>query len=396
MRLVRLGRARPRRRRSSRREPPAGDLVERIADEREVLRLLDLGPVEAGGRRELDRDACRRSRSTGRASATSVEIGIDLPLTASTTLRCQASRSWSSSSGGGAASPFPPVATGSGAPARRPRRGAGAGSGTGAGGAGLDSAVRGRPCGRDSSSSSRWASDSRERSACGRVILTSASSSGSRGSPPWRMSSTATASRSIRRSTVGSGSWFACSRRRSRVSSVTRQRLRDVADVLDEQELAEVLDQLGDEPTEVLTLLGELLDLDERAGGVAVDDRVAEAEERVLLDPADELEHVLHGDRLAGRGGELVERRDRVAERAVGAARDQREGGVGRVDASRPRTRGAGRRRAPAGAAAGRRTSGSASAPSAARSRDRSCRRRRRGGAEAPRSASAARSTPAT
>ena len=55
----------------------------------------------------------------------------------------------------------------------------------------------------------------------GRVTLTSASSSGSRGSPPWRMSSTATASRSSSRITVGSPSWFACARSRSRVSSVT-------------------------------------------------------------------------------------------------------------------------------------------------------------------------------
>ena len=38
----------------------------------------------------------------------------------------------------------------------------------------------------------------------GRVTFTSASSSGSRGSAPWRMSSTATASRSMSRSTVGS------------------------------------------------------------------------------------------------------------------------------------------------------------------------------------------------
>ena len=189
------------------------------------------------------------------------------------------------------------------------------------------------PAGRASSSSRRWASDSREMSAWGRVTLTSASSSGSRGSPPWRMSSTAIARRSIRRSTVGSGSWFACSRSRSRVSSVTGSDSGNVTDVLDEQQLAEVLDQIVDEPADVLALLGELLDLDEGAGGVAVDDRVAEPEERVLLDPADELEHVLDGDRAAGGRGELVEGRDGVAERAVRAARDQRERSVGRVDA---------------------------------------------------------------
>ena len=106
-----------------------------------------------------------------------------------------------------------------------------------------------------------------------------------------------------------------------------------VPDVLHEQKLAEVLDQLRHEPAHVLALLGELLDLDEGAGGVAVDDRVAEAEEGVLLDPAHELEHVLHGDRAAGCGGQLVERGDGVAERAVRAAGDQGERRVGCVDA---------------------------------------------------------------
>ena len=76
------------------------------------------------------------------------------------------------------------------------------------------------PASRCSSWSRRNAIDSREKSPPGRVTLTRASSSGSRGSPPWRWSSTATASRSQSRSTVGSGSWFACSRSRSRVSSV--------------------------------------------------------------------------------------------------------------------------------------------------------------------------------
>ena len=110
------------------------------------------------------------------------------------------------------------------------------------------------------------------------------------------------------------------------------QRLGHVADVLHEQQLAEMLDQLDDEPADVLSLLGELLDLDECARRVVIDDRVAEPEERVLLDPADELEHVLHRDRAPGRRRELVERRDRVAERAVRAAGDQRERRVGRID----------------------------------------------------------------
>ena len=111
------------------------------------------------------------------------------------------------------------------------------------------------------------------------------------------------------------------------------QRLRDVTDVLDEQELPEVLEQLLRELAQVLPALGELLDEHERARDVAVDDRVAEPEEHVLLDRGAELEHVLYRDRLRRRGGQLVEHRDRVPVRPVGTARDERERGVGGVDA---------------------------------------------------------------
>ena len=64
--------------------------------------------------------------------------------------------------------------------------------------------------------------------------------------------------------------------------------------MLDEQEVAQVLEQVGDEPAEILALLGELLEERQRAGRVAVDDEVAEPEERLLLDRAEELEHRLH------------------------------------------------------------------------------------------------------
>ena len=60
-----------------------------------------------------------------------------------------------------------------------------------------------------------------------------------------------------------------------------------MANVLNEQQMAEVAEQVVDELAEILALLGELLDLDERTGGVSVDDRVAEPEERVLLDCAE-------------------------------------------------------------------------------------------------------------
>ena len=68
------------------------------------------------------------------------------------------------------------------------------------------------------------------------------------------------------------------------------------------------------------------------AGGVAVDDEVAEPEQHLVLDRAEQLQNVLHGDRAAGRGGELVERRLGVAVGAAAAARDQCERRVGHVD----------------------------------------------------------------
>ena len=103
-----------------------------------------------------------------------------------------------------------------------------------------------------------------------------------------------------------------------------RQRLGHLARVLDEHQVPQVLEQVEHEPAEILALLGELLEEDERAGRVAVDDEVAEPEQHLLLDRAEQLEHVLHGDRAAGRGRELVERRDRVAERAARRPRDER------------------------------------------------------------------------
>ena len=111
------------------------------------------------------------------------------------------------------------------------------------------------------------------------------------------------------------------------------QRLGHLAHVLHEQQMAQVLDQLRHEAAEIVALLGELLDERERARGVAVDDEVAEPEERLLLDRAEQLQHRLHRDLALGRGGELVERRRRVAERAARRARDERERLRRRVDA---------------------------------------------------------------
>ena len=111
-----------------------------------------------------------------------------------------------------------------------------------------------------------------------------------------------------------------------------RQRVGHLAHVLDEEQVPQVLEEVGDEAAEILPLLGELLDERERAGGVAVDDEVADPEERLLLDGSEQLEDRLDAHLPLGRRGELVERRDGVAERAARAAGDQCERLVGRLD----------------------------------------------------------------
>ncbi len=93
-----------------------------------------------------------------------------------------------------------------------------------------------------------------------------------------------------------------------------------------------MLEQVRDEPGEVLALVGELLDEREEAGRVAVDDEVAEAEERLLLDRAEELQDRLDGHLAVGRRRELVERRDRVAEAPARAPGDERERCVRSLD----------------------------------------------------------------
>ena len=111
-----------------------------------------------------------------------------------------------------------------------------------------------------------------------------------------------------------------------------RQRVGHLAHVLDEHQVPEVLEQVEDEPAEILALLGELLEEDQRAGRVAVDDEVAEPEQHLVLDRAEELQHVLHRDPppVAAASWSSVDSASRNAPRA--AARDQRERRVRHVD----------------------------------------------------------------
>src|SRR5207249_1764223 len=99
-----------------------------------------------------------------------------------------------------------------------------------------------------------------------------------------------------------------------------------LAEVLDEEQVAQVLQKVVDEPPEILALLRELFHEGQRARRVAVDDEVAEPEERFLLDRSEQLQDRLHGDLLLGGGGELVESRHGVAVRTPGSTRDQRKG----------------------------------------------------------------------
>ena len=97
--------------------------------------------------------------------------------------------------------------------------------------------------------------------------------------------------------------------------------------------MAQVLEQVGDEPADVEPLLRELLDVRERARGVVVDDEVAEAEQRLLVGCAEQLEHGLDRDLAAGRRRELVERRHGVAEASLRGSRDERQRRVRHVEA---------------------------------------------------------------
>ena len=244
----------------------------------------------------------------GLASVRRLATGIERSRTASRMPRSQASVTCSSSTGG-AVGCVGRSGSVDGLRAPGSRRGGG-----------LRDVRRGRRGVRDSRSSTRCASDSRERSECGRVTFTSASSSGSRGSAPCRMSSTATARRSISRSTVGSGSWLACWRRSSFVSSVTGSDSGTWPMCWTRRRCRRCSSRSVDEPPEVLALLGELLDEEERACGVVVDDHVAEPQERLLVDRADELEHGLRVDRVVRRR----RRAGRASRRRRGTSRAQR------------------------------------------------------------------------
>ena len=94
-----------------------------------------------------------------------------------------------------------------------------------------------------------------------------------------------------------------------------------------------MLEEVVDEPADVLALLRELLDERERTGRVVVDDEIAELEQRLLVDGAEQLQHGLHGQLAARRSRELVEQRHGVAETALRRAGDLRQRRLRRLEA---------------------------------------------------------------
>ena len=93
-----------------------------------------------------------------------------------------------------------------------------------------------------------------------------------------------------------------------------------------------MLEEVVDEPADVLALLRELLDERERTGRVVVDDEIAELEQRLLVDGAEQLQHGLHGQLPAGRSRELVEQRHGVPEAALRRAGDLRQRRLRRLE----------------------------------------------------------------
>ena len=241
------------------REPAAGHLVERLAERRR----RSSAPRPAGGgsrpRPGTRASACRRRAPTGAPRASSDGAGIERCSHGGTTLRCQASWSCSSSSGGASAR-------------ARPRRRAGA---TASGGG---ASARAAGAGRRRQRSRRAAAVH----GAPRAARAGRRATRARGRPRPRHLDERELEREPRvaalahvvdgdgeqvdsRSTVACGELVRLLAQPLARLLGHRQRLGHLAHVLDEQQVPEMLEQVGDEAAEILALLGELLDEDERA-----------------------------------------------------------------------------------------------------------------------------------
>ena len=160
---------------------------------------------------------------------------------------------------------------------------------------------------------------------------------------------------------------------------------RHLAEHLHDHQPAGVGLEVGEEAAEVAAGLGEPGGGEQRGARVAGGDRVDGAEQQVGVRGAEHREHVVQGDRRARVREQLLERAERVAERAGRRAGDQRDRLVGDRRSTPRRPRGAGRPRSGSPTGARSRTGGSGPRPSAGPCWPRSSRARRSCAAAAPR-----------
>ena len=95
---------------------------------------------------------------------------------------------------------------------------------------------------------------------------------------------------------------------------------------LHDEQIAEVRDEVAEQPAQVLAALGLPMHHGERARGFARDDVVAQLGDCVLRGEAEDVQHVGVVDLLAAEGHELIEHRLGVAQPALCAARDRVRG----------------------------------------------------------------------
>ena len=356
-------------------ELAAGHLVERLREQRRVLRLLGELAVERGLRGNST-VSVSSARPFGCASRRTEAVGIECSSTAGRIVRCHASCSGSSSSDGGpagapAAAPRPPDLA-------LPAAARGLSPGHGSNGTRARAARAGRPWTR----------------ATGRQPAASPSRTRARAAAAGRRPGAGPRPRPRAGRTAEDRRLAELVRLLAQpVARLLghRQRVGHLAEVLDEHQVPQVLEQVGDEPPEVLSLLGELLDERQRAGRVAVDDEV-ESRKSASSSTAPSscrTDCTVTFFSVAAASWSSVDSASRYEPRA-----SARSAPGPRRALRSPRRRDPRRRSCTSSGSRGRekenvwqreRTVGSTFA-------GRSCRRRRRGGAEAPRSASGARS----
>ena len=202
-----------------------------------------------------------------------------------------------------------------------------AGSRGGAAGAGA-------PASRASSRSIRASSAFVDGSCAGSAAFTSASSSWVRASAPSFSARSAAAISSSSRTTSPGATVFACAASRSSCSGVTRSSAGTSPSACTTISAARVGLEVAEEAAEVAAGVGQPRGGEQRRARVAGGDGVDRAEQQVGVGGAEHGQHVLERDAAAGVGDELLERAERVAERAGGRARDQRASPRSRISIS--------------------------------------------------------------